>query len=61
MPFLPFLFDKPVEHAVEWAFHTGFETFGGPDAVGQRPKVGRQEALDIESEKGAETKKEKEL
>ncbi|KAI9719934.1 MAG: hypothetical protein M1828_005972 [Chrysothrix sp. TS-e1954] len=28
VPFLPFLFDKPVEEAVEWTFHRGFEAFG---------------------------------
>lgn len=33
MPFLPFIFDKPVEHAVEWTFHKGFELIGGPQAV----------------------------
>ena len=25
VPFLPFIFDEPVEHAVEWTFHKGFE------------------------------------
>ncbi|KAJ4139229.1 hypothetical protein NW765_003128 [Fusarium oxysporum] len=29
VPFLPAMFDEPVENAVEWAFHKGFETFGG--------------------------------
>ncbi|PFH60044.1 hypothetical protein XA68_11528 [Ophiocordyceps unilateralis] len=29
VPFLPRLFDKPVEQAVEWTFHKAFETFGG--------------------------------
>jgi hypothetical protein len=24
VPFLPFLFDKPVEEAVEWTFHKAF-------------------------------------
>ena len=37
MPFLPVLFDKPVEEATEWIFHKGFETFGGPDAVTKKP------------------------
>jgi mitochondrial fission process protein 1 len=41
VPFLPFIFDKPVEHAVEWVFHKGFETFGGADAVNShRPTLG---------------------
>ena len=34
MPFLPFLFDKPVEEATEWVFHKAFEIVGGEDAVG---------------------------
>lgn len=58
VPFLPFLFDKPVEQAVEWAFHTGFETLGGPEAVGHRPKTGRQEAMNVEAKKGAVKDKE---
>jgi mitochondrial fission process protein 1 len=33
VPFLPYLFDKPVEEAVEWTFHKGFELIGGPEAV----------------------------
>ena len=33
MPALPFVFDKPVEHAVEWIFHKGFEIAGGQQAV----------------------------
>jgi len=32
---LPFIFDKPVEKAIEWTFHKGFEVFGGKDAVGK--------------------------
>ena len=54
VPFLPSLFDHPVENAVEWAFHKGFETFGGPKAVGQAPMIGREAQL---SEK-PKTKKE---
>lgn len=45
VPFLPTLFDKPVENAVEWVFHKGFETFGGQDAVGAAPTTGREKAL----------------
>jgi len=37
VPALPFMFDKPVEHATEWIFHKGFELVGGPEAVGHRP------------------------
>ena len=29
VPALPFMFDKPVEEAVEWTFHKGFELAGG--------------------------------
>ena len=58
MPFLPFLFDKPVEEAVEWAFHKAFATFGGPDAVSHRPETGRVNELLEESRKGSEKEKE---
>ncbi|KAM0796102.1 mitochondrial 18 KDa protein-domain-containing protein [Usnea florida] len=58
VPFLPFVFDKPVEEAVEWTFHKGFETFGGPDAVSHRPEKGRVTELVEESRKGAEKEKE---
>jgi fission process protein 1 len=58
VPALPFLFDKPVEEAVEWIFHKGFETFGGHSAVGDAPATGREAIL----EKPQRTsKKEKEL
>ena len=58
MPFLPFIFDKPVEEAVEWTFHKAFQTFGGSNAVGHRPEVGREQAMQIESKKGAIKEKE---
>jgi mitochondrial fission process protein 1 len=45
VPFLPYMFDKPVEQAVEWTFHTAFETLGGPEAVGRAPKIGREKEL----------------
>ncbi|KAK1755592.1 mitochondrial 18 KDa protein-domain-containing protein [Echria macrotheca] len=45
VPFLPKLFDKPVENAVEWVFHKGFETFGGREAVGEAPLIGREKQL----------------
>lgn len=45
VPFLPAMFDEPVEHAVEWAFHRGFETFGGKQAVGDAPRTGRERVL----------------
>lgn len=45
VPALPWLFDKPVEEAVEWSFHKGFETFGGKEAVGAAPSTGREASL----------------
>lgn len=45
VPFLPSLFDKPVENAVEWVFHKGFATFGGKEYVGDAPATGREKAL----------------
>ena len=57
VPFLPFVFDKPVEEAVEWSFHKAFETVGGPDAVGNSPTTGREQQLAASSNK----LKEKEL
>ncbi|KAL8382532.1 hypothetical protein RB595_006354 [Gaeumannomyces hyphopodioides] len=45
VPFLPALFDHPVENAVEWTFHKGFETFGGHKSVGDAPVTGRESQL----------------
>lgn len=45
VPFLPTLFDEPVETGVEWLFHKGFATFGGHAAVGDAPTTGREQAL----------------
>ncbi|CAK7211783.1 hypothetical protein SCUCBS95973_001238 [Sporothrix curviconia] len=45
VPFLPTLFDKPVENAVEFAFHKGFEKYGGKQAVGEAPVMGREKQL----------------
>jgi len=45
VPFLPALFDKPVENAVEWVFHKGFEQLGGHQAVGDAPLIGREKQL----------------
>ncbi|KAH7417818.1 mitochondrial 18 KDa protein-domain-containing protein [Cadophora sp. MPI-SDFR-AT-0126] len=68
VPALPYLFDKPVEQAVEWAFHKGFELVGGKAAVGSAPSTGREEILEMKTEnasRGGRTekarKKEKEL
>ncbi|KAH7047621.1 mitochondrial 18 KDa protein-domain-containing protein [Macrophomina phaseolina] len=59
VPFLPYIFDEPVEKAVEWTFHKTIETIYGHDAVAGRPVVGQQELRQAESKAGA--KKEKEL
>lgn len=45
VPFLPTLFDEPVENAVEWIFHKGFKTVGGKEYVGSSPATGREELL----------------
>ncbi|KAL2267279.1 hypothetical protein VTJ83DRAFT_4556 [Remersonia thermophila] len=45
VPFLPRIFDRPVENAVEWAFHKGFEAYGGHEAVGDAPLIGRERQL----------------
>jgi fission process protein 1 len=58
VPFLPTLFDKPVENAVEFVFHKGFETFGGKHAVGETPQIGRENLLSSKPKQGT---KEKEL
>jgi len=58
VPFLPYVFDKPVEEAVEWSFHKLFETFGGPDAVAHKPETGRVTAIVEENRKGANKEKE---
>jgi len=57
VPFLPAIFDKPVENAVEWVFHKGFETLGGQQAVGNAPLIGRERQL---SERPKERKEKKE-
>ncbi|MCJ1389989.1 hypothetical protein MMC18_002847 [Xylographa bjoerkii] len=58
VPFLPYMFDKPVENAVEWTFHKAFETFGGPEAIGQSPTMGREAQLQRENSKGRVKEKE---
>ncbi|EKV15921.1 Carbonic anhydrase [Penicillium digitatum] len=39
VPFLPYIFDHPVDEAVEWAFRTGLRVYGGEAAV--RPLPGK--------------------
>jgi fission process protein 1 len=34
---LPYLFDEPVEHVVDWTFHQAFRAIGGPNAVREKP------------------------
>jgi fission process protein 1 len=59
VPALPFLFDKPVETAVEWVFHKGFRALGGRAAVEDVPSTGREKILEKRPERAS--KKEKEL
>ena len=56
VPFLPSLFDHPVESAVEWVFHEGFKLYGGEDYIGNAPTTGRERLLTQET-----VKKEKKL
>ncbi|OJD12756.1 hypothetical protein AJ78_06695 [Emergomyces pasteurianus Ep9510] len=35
VPFLPYVFDKPVEHGMQWAFHNAFRVIEGDQAVAQ--------------------------
>ncbi|KAH0836972.1 hypothetical protein AYO21_01724 [Fonsecaea monophora] len=49
VPALPYLFDKPVEEAVEWTFYQAFKAIGGENAVGNRHSTGRKEALQVEA------------
>ncbi|KAJ5580019.1 uncharacterized protein N7459_006004 [Penicillium hispanicum] len=37
VPFLPYLFDHPVEEAVDWCFGTALRLYGGEDAVRPLP------------------------
>ena len=52
------MFDKPVEHAVEFIFHKGFELVGGPSAVSNSPETGRNEKLQHQAKVGATKEKE---
>jgi mitochondrial fission process protein 1 len=57
VPALPYLFDKPVEEAVEWTFYNAFRAIGGEKAVGDRPHVGREKKLQVEAKAAAQAKK----
>jgi len=43
VPFLPYMFDEPVEHATEWIFYNAFKAIGGEKAVEGRPVTGAKE------------------
>jgi fission process protein 1 len=58
VPALPFMFDEPVEHVVEWVFHKAFATVGGEAAVHGRPETGRSALLQVEAKAGAVKDKE---
>ncbi|ROT42899.1 hypothetical protein SODALDRAFT_327059 [Sodiomyces alkalinus F11] len=45
VPVLPFLFDQPVEDAVEWLFYKGFEAYGGKGYVENAPTTRREDLL----------------
>lgn len=50
VPFLPYMFDEPVEHATEWLFYNGFKLIGGEKAVEGRPVTGVKELRKEESQ-----------
>jgi fission process protein 1 len=43
VPFLPYIFDEPVEHAVDWAFRRSFEALGKIPKEEKREKVKEKE------------------
>ncbi|RVX68577.1 hypothetical protein B0A52_07004 [Exophiala mesophila] len=49
VPALPYIFDEPVEAAVEWSFYQAFKAIGGENAVGQRHSTGREHELQAEA------------
>lgn len=57
VPALPYMFDKPVEEAVEWTFYQAFRAIGGENAVGQRHATGREHDLQEEVKLAAKAKK----
>ncbi|CAO2652790.1 Nn.00g022010.m01.CDS01 [Neocucurbitaria sp. VM-36] len=52
VPFLPYMFDEPVEHATEYIFYNAFKMFGGEKAVEGRPSTGAKELRREESQSG---------
>jgi mitochondrial fission process protein 1 len=59
VPALPYLFDEPVEHIVDWTFHQAFRAIGGPGAVREKPTSPTELLQD--AKKKASAVKEKEL
>ncbi|KAJ5632323.1 hypothetical protein N7490_008662 [Penicillium lividum] len=55
VPFLPYLFDHPVEEAVDWAFGTALRVYGGEDAVRPLPAHARDEHADGAADGGPVT------
>ncbi|KAF9892229.1 hypothetical protein FE257_002005 [Aspergillus nanangensis] len=63
VPFLPYIFDEPVEEAVEWVFRTGIRAYAGEDAVRPLPVTAHagegndstslSHLLQVQREKGA--------
>ncbi|KAL4889560.1 mitochondrial 18 KDa protein-domain-containing protein [Aspergillus ambiguus] len=49
VPFLPYVFDEPVEEAVDWAFRTGLRAYAGEDAVRPLPQTAHAVAEDSTS------------
>ncbi|TVY18104.1 Mitochondrial fission process protein 1 [Lachnellula arida] len=58
VPALPYLFDHPVETAVEYIFHEGFKLVGGKEAVGDAHAVGREKELGQYNKKVSKGEKE---
>ncbi|KAJ4363009.1 hypothetical protein N0V83_010127 [Neocucurbitaria cava] len=52
VPFLPYMFDEPVEHATEWIFYNAFKMIGGEKAVEGRPSTGVKELRREENQAG---------
>lgn len=38
VPFLPYIFDHPVENAIDWVFRNGLRIYGGEDAIRELPR-----------------------
>jgi fission process protein 1 len=51
MSVFPYVFDKPVEDAVEWIFYEMIKKVGGQEAVGDALKIGRRNQLRVHEAK----------